>query len=772
MDTQTLELGNAKVRLRSDLRFTLHHGVSSRWYVVEDDARGQYFRIGPAEYAFLSLLDGKRTLDEAQADLASIPGGFALDEQQANGVAKWMIDSGLAESYASNDEPKVSEVLQSARNSQVASWLNPICWRVPLFNPDGLLTAAHRKARWLFGLPILVIWTTAVIVAISVFSLHWRDFQFDRLSAFSTYDAFWLVVAWLAMKLLHESAHGLTCKHYGGRVPQFGIMFLLFVPLPYVDVTSSWRFAHKLQRALTAAAGMLAEAFVAAIAAIIWCRAEPGPLQYHAGNIILAGTINTLVFNLNPLMRFDGYHILADFLDMPNLYGRARQTIKGVSKWVFFGTRFDPPNEPTWIRRQFLYLYGVAALVWQVLICIALVVAAANIFPGIGFALALLSLVAWLGIPIWKLARYITRYDNLELPNRRRFVLICGGLLAAGWLLLLAPAPPTIRAPIVVRQDIVAIRAKSEGRIAKVHCNSGERAAQGDLLVTLTNPELETQLRQLEIDILSIGAEADKFLADGDIELLQIAQEHLRGLLSRSKELRYLVESLAVRAEAEGIVLIQDASNLEGQYVQTGEEILNLCCSETCRAVALVAQADARWLQTANDSELSVMIWGQGGKRIPSTLAQVHPRASFDLPHAAFASTLGGAVSVLDRREANNARDNRSDSLLASGSQQLIDRSISENNSRAGVESDLQATSGRARQSLNDVARSLRTVQPQVQVEVTLSPEFIQKSCTNELHDGQTGILFASSRRMTLGSYFAESISGWFQEQFTVSHGL
>ena len=124
---------------------------------------------------------------------------------------------------------------------------------------------------------------------------------------------------WVVLKLIHELAHSLVCKKYGGRVASCGILVLLMIPMPYVDVTSSWRFENKWKRILTSAAGMLSEVFVAAIACYVWANSQPGPIQYHAGNVIITASLHTLLFNINPLMRFDGYYMLADWLEIPNL---------------------------------------------------------------------------------------------------------------------------------------------------------------------------------------------------------------------------------------------------------------------------------------------------------------------------------------------------------------------------------------------------------------------------------------------------------------------
>jgi len=786
-DLQTRELGYAKIRLRSDLRFTLHRRGGRHWYVIEDDSRGQYFRVGLAEYVFLSLLDGKRTLDQAQSDLASLPGCYTIDEHQAINITKWMIDSGLAESHASHSQPATSRVRATAQQQKLLGFLNPIAWRIPLFNPDRLLTALHRWTRWLPGWLFTVVWFAVCAVGAVQLLVHWRDFHEDRLTSFSAHDALWLGLTWLLMKVLHETAHGLACKRYGGRVPQFGVLLLLLIPLPYVDVTSSWRFAGKWRRMLTAAAGMIAEGLMAACAAIVWCAVEPGPLQYHASNLILAGTINTLLFNLNPLMRFDGYHILTDLLDMPNLYTHGRQSMKSFFKAIFFGTRFQAPHEPSRARRGLVLGYGVSALLWQILVCLGLAITAANLFPGIGLMLVLFASLAWVCIPLWKLARMVFERQPAEPLQRTRFAMMTATTIMIATGVLILPAPATVRAPLVIRQDLVTLRAQAAGQLETIHQHHGAQVRQGDLLMTLVNPELRKQFYLTELNLRSNRTEADHYLADGDIELWQMAQETIQGLQQQHDELYYLCASLEVRAAVDGVVLLNESGILLGQFVQPGDELLSLRRSDDCLAIALVAQADARWLRSAIDPEVSVMVWGQGGQRIASTLESIHPRASFDLPHAAFAATVGGPISVLDRQQATGARDNRHDSFLANSSQIQADSRLSDRSAAAfGQEVLQQSSTARSSQTLHSLKSSLRTVEAYVQVEASLESGMAAGTyvdgmpATNDptmllqasLLDGQTGILFVSSRETTLGSYVAHGIRRWVRARFTVSHGL
>lgn len=796
LNVQTAELDHAKLRLRTDLRFTLHHGAAAQWYVVEDDARGQYFRIGVAEYAFLSLLDGRRTLAEAQAELASLPGCYTIDEQQATGICKWVIDSGLAETRACLTQTAVDRRRDLALQQKAITWLNPFAWRIPLFNPDPALTRLYPHLRDLLGWPLVLAWLIVCITGCSLVLMRWDQLWHGRLQVISAHDFVWLAITWVCLKVVHETAHALSCKHFGGRVPQAGILLLFLIPLPYVDVTSSWRFVSKSQRILTAAAGMLAEAFISASAAIVWYRAEPGPVQFHAGNLIIAGTLHTLLFNLNPLMRFDGYHILADAMDMPNLYSRSRQAVLGCFQRLFFGTKTGSPAESAQHRRIFIYVYGFAALIWQVTVCVGLSIAAINFVPGVGLLMAALGAVMWLGIPLWKLLRYLGGRHQLESPNRWRFALVSFALLAiAVGLAFGASAPTTIRAPLVVIHDSVVVRARTDGFVREIHVQVGQRVTRGQLLLTLDNPELLTEITKTLVDIEDAQTKSMIHFAESEISLWQLVQEHLRGLEIRRRGLVESVEYLEVRAPASGVVAAGDLKILLGQFVTAGEELLAVDRSDSYRAVALVDQGDAQFLRDVQPQRMTATIWGTGETKVFCRIERVHPRAGFDLPHAAFAASLGGPIAVLDRQQADNHSQSQADSLLARNTSSNAGSPSSTSAADAGLRRDPQTGTDGARRTLTEAMRGLKTTRPYVQVDLAIAPETdgaldheasarvavdrptisarpSRSGAPARFYEGQTGVLLASGRHGSLGSWLMSNLQDWINSRTRLTHGL
>ena len=228
-----------------------------------------------------------------------------------------------------------------------------------------------------------------------------------------------LAIVWVLLKVLHELAHALACKKYGGTVPVAGVTLLFFAPLAFVDVTSSWRFRSKWHRIVTAAAGMYVELFAAALAVIYWSYSLPGLGHYLAMNIAVMAGFSTLLFNGNPLVRFDGYYILWTCFEIPNLYPSGEQYLVDLIQKFVLGrepsAQWLPPRKMAMIK-----VYAVASLVWRVLFFLVMTLALVGMFPYFGSLVAVLLLgFAW-GVPVVRTVRQLVRNRSHQPINKRR----------------------------------------------------------------------------------------------------------------------------------------------------------------------------------------------------------------------------------------------------------------------------------------------------------------------------------------------------------------
>ncbi|MDH3717280.1 MAG: hypothetical protein OES79_04080, partial [Planctomycetota bacterium] len=376
--------------LRSDLVFIPKRVAGEPFYLIEDRTRSRFFDIGLPEYTLISFLDGKTTIGEALSLLAKARPELALTEQEAASICKWLIDAELAYTFESVRSQRLAEAAKTHDRKKILATWNPLCSKVPLLYPNRFFDQIHPWLGWINSLPAALVILLVAVAAMYRVQLHWDELAAASAGIFSPGRWLWLVLCWLMLKIVHELAHGLACKKHGGAVHEAGVMFILFAPLAYVDVTSSWRFDSKWQRIHVAAAGMYVELFIAAVAAILWTVTGPGLFNDICFNLLLMASLTTLAFNANPLMRFDGYYILSDLLEIPNLYGDGQQYVRYLGRRYLMGVRTESPLEFE-LRDLFVRVYGVASLFWRIFICAVMVMAAATLFHGIGLILALLA---------------------------------------------------------------------------------------------------------------------------------------------------------------------------------------------------------------------------------------------------------------------------------------------------------------------------------------------------------------------------------------------
>lgn len=596
-DETTFEIGNVKLKLRNGLRFTLHQSQGEPWYLVEDETRNRFFQVGLPEYTLLSLLNGTRTLSEAVARTAMILGEDAFTEQAANRLSMWVVESELAETNASVSFARVLHRERDELHRERLGYLNLISTRINLFNPDSLANLGSRWLGWMICWPMALVWLTVVFISTICLLRNWNEFWLGRIATISSMDLVWFALTWMVIKVFHEASHAIVCRRLGGRVPKCGVLLLLFIPLPFVDLSSSWRLESKYQRILISAAGLISEIFIASVAICAWVQLEPGVLRFHCGNIFIATTLHTLIFNLNPLMRFDGYYMLADWLEIPNLYTRGRQHVKSVSCNLFFNRRQEDPtsNDP---RCWTIRIYGWLALVWSVVICCSLTLAAIGLFEGVGLVIGVVAAVFWLGVPSYQLISFLIFGSANGSPDRVRFAaVVCGVGVGAAMMFAWLPAPSMVSLPVVVEYDpLETIRADTEGVISHIHVQSGQKVVSGQLLLELANPELESSLEMLKIEKQQSAIKLRQYKDEEAVDAWQQQLSLDHALAKRLDELERLVGRLCVHANFDGVVVSDELSSMQGLYVTAGTELMQIGNTDSIKLVGMLRQEDSRWI--------------------------------------------------------------------------------------------------------------------------------------------------------------------------------
>jgi putative peptide zinc metalloprotease protein len=383
---------------------------------------------------------------------------------------------------------------------------------------------------------------------------------------FSPANAFLLAITLALTKVLHEFGHGLSCKHFGGECHEMGVMILVLTPCLYCNVSDSWMLPSKWQRAAIGAAGMYVELVLASVATYVWWFSAPGLLNNLALNVVFVCSVSTVIFNANPLLRYDGYYILADILEIPNLRQKA-STILGqkLGSWCLGLEAQEDPFLPQ--RHQLLFaLYSVAAVIYRWIVAFSILWFLYSIckqyrLEPIGWAMAAASLGGLIGQPLWQLGKHFSvpgRFHKVKKPRLYATLAVLGGALA---FVLFVPLPYSVLATVEVQaRDAESVYVDVPGMLKRVAIRPGDRLEKDDLLAELERPELKLVMSKLESSVRETEtrlATLDRFRS-GEPQAGAEAPALRASLAARKKELadrREEEKRLRILAPAAGTVL-------------------------------------------------------------------------------------------------------------------------------------------------------------------------------------------------------------------------
>jgi putative peptide zinc metalloprotease protein len=638
---------NAILRLRTDLRIERREFGGQPCYVIEDPLRAKYFRLGVPEFTFVALLDGDRTVRAAIRESAGPLRDLAFNECQALGICRWLLESQLVETPHAAEHRRLASKAEN-REARWAWLRNPLCVRVPLFNPRAAIALVEPWLAWTLRKPFLFAWFAVCLYALGVAAANCSELMSGAVVLLDRRHWWLLVVAWLALKLLHETYHALVCRKYGGTTSEAGIFLMFFAPVPYVDVTSSWRFRSKWPRIAVAAAGMYAELFFAALAVIVWANSGNALARHIAASVAFMASLGTVLINANPLMRFDGYFILADWLEIPNLNMHGRRWFGSLAARVL-GCPVAPLGLPPRAAR-IVKIHTVAAMLWRSMVWITLMTALVVLLAKVHSIAALVGASAIALLAGRSVAVSVRRwFKQLPACSPRRLCAVAAAAaiaMIAAVLLLFGSA--TISAPgIVEYRPLFVVRATSPGFVREVCVRDGEEVESGQKLVILENRELLAELRLAEIEIEKSSARCRSLLQAGETAKEQAERSQQTALSKKRDELAAQVSDLVVAAPSDGLIVGRNLNDWLGRYVETGTELLCIGNESAKEVVAAIAQDDVELFQRRDAAGLCIRFSAIGTAPVYTASLSIEPRATTGAPHEALSSRLGGPLAVL-----------------------------------------------------------------------------------------------------------------------------
>ena len=561
--------------------------------MIEDPVRGKFFRIGSDEFTLISLLDGKNTIAQAIGLSAATLRERAFTENEAMSVCHWLLESQLAVCGGAGQAERLAKSARKHGPEQARRVGQPLGHAAPACSiRAGCLNRILPWMHWAFSRPAVVAWCIVCLIGVVVAAGHRGELVESSSVLLDRDNWLRLAVVWLILKLLHESAHALACMHFGGTVPSAGVLLVVFTPLPFVDVTASWRFPSKWQRIATAAAGVYLELFVAALAIILWSWSGDSVVRHAALNVAATASVGSLLINANPLMRFDGYYILSDWLELPNLSASGQKFIAGLFQRML-GVEV-PPDTRSPRTRRIIAVYAIASLVWRNMVYAGLLLVLYAMVSKLGSFLAgtavVLAVAAMLLNPVRNVYRFLSKQQSLEM---RRLAIVAAGFLGCiAVVAFLLTRPSTIRTcGIVDYSPPTIVRSASPGLVREVKVREGETVKKGQVLAVLENEELRVELANIRHQIEQSRLQERIHRQKDETAKEQAENAKYRSLQKKEAEIQTQVDGLIVRAPIAGEVVANDLDSFVGRYLAVGDEIA-VIGSERRKEVILAAAQD------------------------------------------------------------------------------------------------------------------------------------------------------------------------------------
>lgn len=647
LSTLWYRVANLKPKLRSHARMHRHEYRGEVWYLLRDPASGRVNRFTPAARLVIALMDGSRTVGRLW-EIANHRLGEEAPTQDE--VIQLLGQLHAADLLQSNVTPDVEELFARGEREERAryrrSFGNPMAIRIPLWDPDAFL----NRFRGLIGLIWsgwgAALWLAVVLPAAILILPHWPELSnnfADRLLATDN-----LVVLYLLfpiLKAFHELGHATATKARGGEVHDLGVILLVLLPVPYVEASASTTFRSKYQRAMVGAAGVTVELFIAALAFQLWLLVEPGIVRAILYNVMVIAGVSTLIFNGNPLLRYDAYYILADLIEIPNLGARSLRYWSYLLERYLLGAQdLDPPYASRGEKAWFI-VYGAASSVYRVFVTILIALFIAGRFFFVGVLLAIWAVGAMAIFPIVRGVRHLSSSPRLR-GNRSRAVAVTTGLIAAiAGFIFFIPIPYHAYAEGVIwLQEDALVRVGADGFLSQILVEPGTSVVKGQSILRFVNPQAIATLKAAEARVQEWEADYnDELVRDRTkamVTLARLAQE--RGELAVARE---RVGDLTLRAQTSGVFMVPDANDLDGRYYHKGD-LLAYVIGESPVVVRVVVPQDAIDMVRGATDEVRALLIDQPDVPVRGRIIRAVPSGNEMLPSRALSVEGGGDIAT------------------------------------------------------------------------------------------------------------------------------
>ena len=666
-------------RLRSTVQISRQHFRGLPWFVIQDHTNNVFFRLAEPAYRFIGLLDGVRTVGRAWNLAAEQLGDDAPTQGEVIQLLGQLYTANLLQAEVPADTHTLFARYKKRKQREIAGYMMNIMFaRIPIFDPDAFLNKWLSLLGWIFSPLGAVIWVAVIAAGVWFIAQlpGWQDKITSRANSMLSPDNLILLyVAFALIKACHEMGHAISCKKFGkqsgtgGEVHIIGIMFLVFTPIPYVDASSSWALTNKWHRAIVGAAGMWVELAIASVAAMVWANSNDGTVVHNfAYNIMFVAGFSTIVFNANPLLRYDGYYILSDLLEIPNLAQRGKEYIYYLVKRYVWNVRFarNPAHTPA--EKFWLFIYAIASFIMRIFVTLSIMFYLTSVLEGTLIILAagmtIAGLITWAVVPVSKFIHYLATDGELQRVRAQAILTSAFVIAAIGVGIGVIRFPDRARAQGVVEPDtgyLKELYAGGDGLVQVLniepHSAQGidpliERrlampyTLQGDTLLQLENPDLQTrQLGQLKAQLERLKVQLNQAFSD-DPRAAPLVKSQVEGVEELLRMKNEQIGQLTLKSPLTGVLIAPDMETRRFSYVKRSDRI------------GLVADLHHLIIRAATTNDLSATLYREGKRRVeirvqgrPDILLTgdifaFAPAGSNTLPSPALGYQVGGLLNT------------------------------------------------------------------------------------------------------------------------------
>lgn len=635
-----------KIRLRPSVKVRKQYFRGELWYVAHDSYGDQFFRFRPEAWDFIARLDGRFAVEDIWKQ--------CLDRNRDQAPSQGEVVQILAQLYQGNliisDVPAdVQQLFQRMKKRKAREWKARIFGifflRIPLWDPDNFLNRTINYVKPFLSPFGALLWMVVFGAAMGVVVANWDALSSRTAGVLSPANLPLLYLAFAFSKLIHEMGHAYAVKRFGGEVHKMGITILVFTPIPFCDATAAWAFRERWKRVWVGSAGMIVEIFLAGLAAFVWATTGPGLVNSMAYNIMLVASVSTVLFNINPLLRFDGYYILADLTDTPNLHPRSAQQLKHFTEKYAFGGRQSTSPASSNKDAAWLATFGILAWFYRIFITVTIILFVADKYLGLGLLAGIITVIGMFVVPVVKGIKFLFTEPRIERVRGRAFA-VTGGVLAGLFVLLgVIPVPSHVRAPGVLKASNSSyVVAGSHGYVEHV-TSEASQVGPGDLLLRMDSPELHLAIRALLQESAQIAALERQMMQEAPGQLA-VLRERRRVTDLRLAERQRDRENLELRADRPGYWISPYHQDLIGRWFPRGSVLGELVSGDDWEFLAVVSQDDAGSLFESGRGTMQIRFRGSAGIEWIPTEVRVVPGRQDYLPSPALGWSGGGPVRV------------------------------------------------------------------------------------------------------------------------------